>query len=594
MAKLPEIASLWIGERLSWLEQLCLKSFADAGHHITLYSYGPIDNVPEGVHTGDAADLLPAEPMLRHARTGSPAIHADMWRLQLLKHTNKIWVDADIYCYRPFRFESEFVFGWEKPGLVCNAVLGLPKSSKALAGLLEFFEDEYAIGPWLADWQRKELEQERDAGKPVHMTEQNWGFTGPASVTHFLKETGEIEHARPVGAFYPISYKKRNQLILARFKPQDEMAEDTYGVHFWARRMKPRLEEKENNTPRRGSFMDKLLSKHAIDPKAAPIPAKIFRQHDKANDPAFRSQIGSEALSGDVSIDRLSRKYLVEKSFVKQCRQEVLDNTPQPQHPVPAPKAKPRKKVKTPPMDTNVQAIDAAKLDYAMFDDQDYLNFILQRSEILFDIPKSGRLIKEWSNGSTMPLKSIVAEKGDVLAMRAMRVIGEEFEQLRPVLDGIDTGSIADIGCGYALFDLFMARSYGSKITLIDLEDNDHRHFGFNEEGSAYSNLSKAVDFLRANGVKARSIKKLNPDKDDVMAIKPVDIAVSFLACGFHFPVDVYMPFFREKVVPGGHILLDLRSATSRAQMETLAELGDVSVLKDAGKQLRVMVKRRG
>ena len=30
MAKLPEIASLWIGGQLSWLEQLCLKSFAPA------------------------------------------------------------------------------------------------------------------------------------------------------------------------------------------------------------------------------------------------------------------------------------------------------------------------------------------------------------------------------------------------------------------------------------------------------------------------------------------------------------------------------------------------------------------------------------
>ena len=54
MAKLPEIASLWIGGQLSWLEQLCLKSFADAGHHTTLYSYEEIPNVPEGVHTAEA------------------------------------------------------------------------------------------------------------------------------------------------------------------------------------------------------------------------------------------------------------------------------------------------------------------------------------------------------------------------------------------------------------------------------------------------------------------------------------------------------------------------------------------------------------
>jgi len=584
LANLPEIASLWIGGRLSWLEQLCLKSFADAGHHITLYSYGKIDNVPDGVETAEASDIFPGEPMLKHARTGSPAIHADMWRLQLLKKTDKIWVDADIYCYRPFDFDSEFVFGWEKKDLVCNAVLGLPRDCDTLNQLLAFFEDEYAIGPWLDDWQRDELEAEKRAGKPVHMTEQNWGFTGPASVTHFLKETGEIDHAQPQEAFYPVSYKNRNHLIISRFKPEEEMTEKTYGVHFWARRMKPRLEEKEHNTPRRGSFMDKLLIKHGIDPAAAPIPTKIVKHHEKAADPDFRTRIGTEALQEDVSIDSLSRKYLVEKSFVKECRQEVTD----------AAKPTPQETEKKPAMTSQAHNIDAAQLDYSMFDDQDYLNFILQRSEILFDVPKSGRLINEWSNGSSMPLKSIVAEKGEVLAMRATRVIGEEFDHMRPVLDKIKTGSIADIGCGYALFDLFMAQTYATKITLIDLEDNEHRHFGFNDEGSAYSNLSKAVDFLTRNGVKAGAITRLNPGKDDIMAIEPVDVAVSFLACGFHFPVDIYLPFFAQKVAPGGHIILDLRKATSGKQMEKLSDIGKVSVLTEAGKQLRVMVTKPG
>jgi hypothetical protein len=320
MAGLPEIASLWIGERLSWFEQLCLKSFVDHGHDVTLYSYGPIDNLPAGVKPGDAADIFPAEPMLRHARTGSPAIHADMWRLHLLRKTAKIWIDADMYCWRPFDFASPFVFGWEKPGLVCNAVLGLPPDSKTLAALLDFFTDEYAIAPWLKDWQKKELEGERDAGRPVHMTEQTWGFTGPASVTHFLVETGEIEHAQPEEAFYPVSFKDRNHLIMSRFNIEERLTPATRGVHFWARRMKPRLEEKENNTPRRGSFMHGLIRKHGIDPAAAPIPAKVKIARAPVDDPEFKAQIGLEALKGDVSIDMICRTYLVDKQFVKACR----------------------------------------------------------------------------------------------------------------------------------------------------------------------------------------------------------------------------------------------------------------------------------
>ncbi|AJE45514.1 hypothetical protein [Celeribacter indicus] len=326
MDRLPEIASLWIGGRLSWLEQLCLKSFADAGHHITLYSYEPIPNVPPGVHTADAGEIYPGTPMLRHARTGSPAIHADMWRLNLLKKTAKIWVDADMYCYRPFDYASPYVFGWEKPGLVCNAVLGLPPDSAALSGLLEFFEDQYAIAPWLKPEQIAELEAERDRGRPVHITEQTWGFTGPASVTHFLIETGEIEHAQPEAAFYPVGFKERNHLILSRFRPEEQFTPDTRGVHFWARRMKPRLEEKEGNTPRRGSFMEGLLKTHAIDPAAAPIPAKRANANAKAptDDPAFQAEVGLAAIRGELSMDKICRDYLVDRKFVKDCRDRIV------------------------------------------------------------------------------------------------------------------------------------------------------------------------------------------------------------------------------------------------------------------------------
>lgn len=326
MAKLPEIASLWIGDRLSWLEQLCLKSFADAGHDITLYSYQPIDNLPEGVNAGDASDIYPGEPMLRHKRTGSPAIHADIWRLNLLRKTDKIWVDADVYCYRPFNFRRKSVFGWEKEGLVCNAVLGLPKSSKALALLLKFFEDEYPIGPWLKPWQQTELQAAKDAGNPVHMTEQEWGFTGPAAVTWALKQTGEIKYAEPVSAFYPVSFKHRNHMILSRFTPEDSFDEATVGVHFWARRMKPRLQEKENNTPRRGSFMHGLIAKHGIDPAAAPIPGPQTKINGSANDPEFRARIAVEALKGVEPIRQLAKNNNLEPKQIREWRAHLVSN----------------------------------------------------------------------------------------------------------------------------------------------------------------------------------------------------------------------------------------------------------------------------
>ena len=51
---LPIVASLWIGGRLSFLEQVCLKSFVDHGHRTILYTYGAVAGVPDGVEVLDA------------------------------------------------------------------------------------------------------------------------------------------------------------------------------------------------------------------------------------------------------------------------------------------------------------------------------------------------------------------------------------------------------------------------------------------------------------------------------------------------------------------------------------------------------------
>lgn len=133
---------------------------------------------------------------------------------------------------------------------------------------------------------------------------------------------------------------------------------------------------------------------------------------------------------------------------------------------------------------------------------------------------------------------------------------------------------IADIGCGYALFDLFLAKEYDSKLNLIDLESNESRHFGFKEEGAAYSSLANAKDFLIANGVKKTSIKTFNPETDDLSKITKLDYAFSFISCGFHYPWSTYEEFFRTNVAPTGRIILDVRSHKLNNHLREMSSMG--------------------
>ncbi len=284
MAKDRQIAALWIGGDLSYLEQLCLQSFLDVGHHVRLYSYEPVGNAPAGVEHADANTILGQSGFLRHARTASPALHSDLFRYHLLRKCDDvIWADTDAYCVRPFRTETGHFFAWESRKGVNGGVLGLPPDSEALGQLLDFTTDEFAIPDWYGDDYRRDLEAARDAGRPVHVGEQPWGVWGPHALTHFLKKTGEIRHALPRVALYPFAYRDRVQMTRPGVDMADFVTDETYSIHFYGRRMRARLVDRFDGIPRPRSVVGQLLKKHGIDPGAAPI--RVARGSDPDLDP---------------------------------------------------------------------------------------------------------------------------------------------------------------------------------------------------------------------------------------------------------------------------------------------------------------------
>lgn len=239
-------------------------------------------------------------------------------------------------------------------------------------------------------------------------------------------------------------------------------------------------------------------------------------------------------------------------------------------------------------------SISPEALDYEMFGPEDHLKFVLQRSEILWDVKRPGRLVKAWTEGDAAPLEAAVAEKGAEIPARVVADIGAEYRALMAALGAPAPRRVADIGCGYGVFDLFAAREAGAEVILIDIEANDRRHFGFAEEGAAYSDLSRAVAFLTRNGVPPEKVRALNPEREDLHAVGEVDLAVSLLACGFHFPVSAYMPFFERNVAPGGRIVLDLREGQFARQSEQLAPLGALREIDRRGNRRRVVIEKEG
>jgi SAM-dependent methyltransferase len=233
-----------------------------------------------------------------------------------------------------------------------------------------------------------------------------------------------------------------------------------------------------------------------------------------------------------------------------------------------------------------------AGLDLGCLDRGDLINIILQRSEVMSDRPKSGQVIRAWGAGDMAPMEAEVDRLGGQIAQRAAAVIHAEYRAIAQLLHTLAPKRMADIGCGYGFFDLFLARDLKAHVVLIDLESNERRHFGFQAEGAAYSSLARAKALLRANGVPARQISTLNPRDTAPETIKPVDLAVSFLSCGFHYPVDLYLPFLDRALVPGGAAIFDLRAATADEQARVLSQFGTVTDLAAPPKARRVLLRK--
>src|SRR5262249_49795257 len=148
-----------------------------------LYTYGPVADVPDGVHIRDASEILPRDNIFVYRSDpgkGSHAAFANLFRYKLLSMRGGWWVDADVFCLRAFEIATDLVFGLERRGRVNNCVIKAPAGHPLLEYL---YVKACEMGP-----------------------EISWGQTGPELFTSSLQQFGLLQNALPAAAFCPIDH----------------------------------------------------------------------------------------------------------------------------------------------------------------------------------------------------------------------------------------------------------------------------------------------------------------------------------------------------------------------------------------------------
>lgn len=287
MAK-REVGTLWIGGELTWLEQVSLKSYVDKKQDITLFHYGPIQGVPDGVKLRDGREIIDTDDFIKYEQKDSFALFADWFRLHMIhKCPGMIWIDTDVYCWQPMTYDEDEVFGRELHGKkrVNNAVLGMDADGDLLRAMLDFTEDRYPDPEFLNKFRRADIAKAREEGAPLHVSQLPWGVWGPLMVTHFVKKMNYLPKAKPVEAFYPVTFPERKLFLKAPRRAMSKFTDETTALHLWASNKKP-IGYHHDGVPPEGSFFDRICKETDIDASAAPVKSRGVHKFENADEDA--------------------------------------------------------------------------------------------------------------------------------------------------------------------------------------------------------------------------------------------------------------------------------------------------------------------
>src|ERR1700719_1258556 len=221
----PHVVTFWHGT-LDALRLTCLRSQVAAGHKVTVYSFEPIAQLPDGVGNAEAEAILPhafAE-RLRPARPDGVWIDrtmlqfSDFFRMRLMAKSAGLWLDADVLLLKSAEIDpAKPYFAWERPRTLGNSVLYLPSGDPIAAAFADLMEQDELTPDWLALRHRLTFMLRQLRGGSNRLSDIRVSIYGPASLTALARRTGELRHALPQKSFYAVHADPKRVFLRAGF-----------------------------------------------------------------------------------------------------------------------------------------------------------------------------------------------------------------------------------------------------------------------------------------------------------------------------------------------------------------------------------------
>ncbi len=258
------VTGLWIGDRLSPIEKLCIRSFLDHGFSFQLFVQQAVDGVPRGTVLRDATEILRTDD-LRHLdwddRRSIPYL-SDLFRYRWLFTEGGWWVDMDTICLKPFTLTDGPKIGSEGRPERKNLIERFSGKRRfrgrtfANIGFLKFPAGSAMMG-YCAERAKGLL----NSGHAIR-----WGETGPALLRAALKECGDADWVIPWKTYCPVHHWNWRDLIEPAALPELRQLErdpEVKCVHLWNELWRRNGVDKEHPFSD-NTFIGELLLRHQI------------------------------------------------------------------------------------------------------------------------------------------------------------------------------------------------------------------------------------------------------------------------------------------------------------------------------------------
>lgn len=261
------VASLWIGEKLHYINQLCLKSHILHGHPTTLYCTDNVTNAPEGVEIRPASEIMELDMDL--VEETSASFLSNVFRYKMIQKTDAIWIDCDAFCHKPFPDDKEFIFaGHGMLGNLNCGVVSIPKKCELIDQLLDYYDNLPDYPAWWNKNQRRKMDR-LEGSKLSHAAKiykaERTAF-GPQAFTYFAKQTGDFAQAMTPDVLYPVPFQLNDVFFDPHGHVEGHFTDKTLSVHLYTNGTKPWWRK---NAPLAGSYAARMCEKIGIIPENA-------------------------------------------------------------------------------------------------------------------------------------------------------------------------------------------------------------------------------------------------------------------------------------------------------------------------------------